>query len=60
VSAWLVNPAVHVMFAARAERERAQRKETREDIAASVGTLRRSRANQPEDTTDERQYRADA
>jgi hypothetical protein len=60
VSTWLANPAVHTMFAARAERERAQRKETREDIAVSVEALRRSRANQPEETADGRQHRAEA
>ena len=34
VNAWAVNPAVHVKFADRAERERARRDKAREDLAA--------------------------
>jgi len=41
VSAWRVNPVVHVLFAAKAERERRRREEAREDLAAHVDALRR-------------------
>lgn len=40
VSAWRVNPAVHVLFAAKAERERLRRKDARENLAAHVDALR--------------------
>lgn len=40
VSAWTVNPAAHVLFAAKAERERRQRQEARENLAAHVDALR--------------------
>lgn len=40
VSAWKVNPAVHVLFAAKADRERRQRQEARENLAAHVDALR--------------------
>ena len=41
ISAWTINPAVHVLFADRAERERSARERTREAIAAHVEELRR-------------------
>jgi hypothetical protein len=43
VSSWIVNPAVHIAFEARAERERGQRETSRGDIAADVEVLRRTR-----------------
>ncbi len=43
VSAWKVNPAVHVRFAAKAEREQARREEARENLAAHVDALRKLR-----------------
>jgi len=43
VSAWKVNPAVHVRFAERAEREQARRAEARENLAAHVEALRKAR-----------------
>jgi len=39
-SAWTVNPLVHDLFAARAERERKAREKIREDIATHVEALR--------------------
>ena len=36
VSAWIVNPAVHIAFEARAQRERALRERTRADLAADA------------------------
>ena len=39
VSAWAVNPAVHVRFADRAEREQARREKAREDLAAYFAAL---------------------
>ncbi len=41
VNAWQVNPAVHVMFAPRHEREKARREKAREDIAAHIAALKR-------------------
>ena len=43
VSAWAVNPAVHTVFEARAEREREARDRARERIAADIEVLRRKR-----------------
>ena len=44
VHLWEVNPAVHVLFAAKADRERVRREEARENLATHVDTLRRRRA----------------
>lgn len=44
VSAWKVNPTIHVLFAAKADRERERRDEVRENLAAHVDALRRHRA----------------
>ena len=44
VSVWKVNPAIHVLFAAKADRERARRAEARENLAAHIDALRRHRA----------------
>jgi hypothetical protein len=43
VSGWTVNPAVHIAFEARAERERALREKSRAEIAADVEVLHRMR-----------------
>ena len=43
VGTWRVNPAVHVMFAARATRERELREQARADIAADIERLRQRR-----------------
>ena len=43
VTTWLVNPAVHSLFAARAEAERTRRAETKERIADTVSFLRTKR-----------------
>jgi hypothetical protein len=39
VSAWAVNPAVHVRFADRADREQARREKARADLAAYFAAL---------------------
>jgi uncharacterized protein DUF3987 len=46
VNVWAVNPAVHVLFAARAEREKTRRDKAREAIAAHSEALRRKQAEQ--------------
>ncbi len=43
VGAWKVNPAAHVLFAAKAEHERRRRDEARENLAAHVDALRARR-----------------
>lgn len=43
VSGWTVNPAVHISFEARAERERELREKSRGDIKADIEVLRRMR-----------------
>lgn len=43
VGAWIVNPAVHVAFEARAERERERRRNAREQLAADFEVLRQMR-----------------
>ena len=45
VGAWKVNPAAHVLFAAKAEQERRRRDEARENLAAHVDELRTRRGN---------------
>jgi len=40
VNAWAVNPAVHVQFARRAEREQRRRQEAKDDLAAHLATLK--------------------
>jgi hypothetical protein len=44
VLAWRVNPAVHIAFEARAEREREQRDNAREQLAADIEVLRQRRS----------------
>lgn len=44
VSTWVVNPAVHPLFAARAEQERRRRERVQADMTASFEVLRRKRA----------------
>jgi Protein of unknown function (DUF3987) len=44
VFAWLVNPAVHTAFEARAEREREARGKARDRLAADIEVLRRKRS----------------
>jgi Protein of unknown function (DUF3987) len=41
VSTWLVNPAVHTMFAKEAEAERTARQQTKEAIAAAIESLKK-------------------
>lgn len=43
VSGWTVNPAAHIAFEAKAERERSLREKSREHIAADIEVLRRMR-----------------
>ena len=43
VSAWTVNPAVHIAFKDKAEREREVREKAREAIAADAEVVRRMR-----------------
>jgi hypothetical protein len=43
VSAWIVNPAVHIAFEPRAQRERARRDSARADLAAHAEMLHRAR-----------------
>jgi hypothetical protein len=41
VSTWLVNPAVHTLYAEKADAERAARQQTKEAIAATIEELKR-------------------
>jgi len=43
VGAWKVNPAVHVLFAEKANREKARREDAKADILADVEALRQAR-----------------
>ena len=45
VGAWKVNPAVHVLFTAKAERERRRRDDARENLATHVAVLRARRGD---------------
>jgi len=44
VWAWFVNPAVHSLFAEKADRERVLREKARADVAADIEVLRRKRS----------------
>jgi hypothetical protein len=48
VSGWTVNPAVHIAFEARADRERTLREKSRAEIAADIEVLRRIRRQSTE------------